>query len=173
MKLTDAQINDCALVGRRIRQTSVARNHRNKPGYNVEAAEKNQMLSTVAEGAACVALGVEIEIRENVFRVADVLDSVQVRLIGADNFGMRVYDNDPDEWCVFGVIIPRGCERKPYRLPGWYLAGDAKDHPEWIIAPNGGPPVIAVPQKFLRPNSELRELLRADGHPVHDRGLLR
>lgn len=162
IKLKDEIIDWVARHGVRKRKISVANGYRNHHGYDPdeETAIRVQALGDVAEAAIAEALGYPIVLSEGVFNVPDLPDDIQVRLIGVEHYGLRVYDSDEDHWRVVGVVIPRGKERERYRLPGWFMAGEAKRHLEWSMAPHNRPPMIAVPQEILRPLSELRQIIR-------------
>lgn len=135
-------------------------------------AIKIQALGAVCEGAAQAALGWPIKLQSGTYAVADLDGDIQVRLIGVDHYGLRVKPKDKDHWRVFGVIIPAGKERQPYRLPGWVYAGEAREHSEWLMNPNNRTPMWAVPQSALRPNNELRMLLDKEGFTTNTDRLL-
>lgn len=165
VQLTDEEINRCARHGIEMRKASLAARHKDHYGYAPDDAKaiRVQALGALCERAVCRYFGWDVELSINVFGVADLPGDIQVRLIGAEHYGLRVYPNDDPLWRVVGVVIPKGCERKPYRLPGWIDACEALSRPEWSIAPCGRPPMIAVPQEHLRPLSELRGFLRVEG----------
>jgi hypothetical protein len=105
-------------------------------------------------------------VRSGTYNVPDLLDDIQVRLIGVNHYGLRVYpqhDGKGDEphWKVVGVVIERGDERKPpWRIPGWIYARDAR-RKEWLIDPHDRKaPMWAVPQEFLRDPMELSKKRR-------------
>jgi hypothetical protein len=150
-----------------MRKTSIAQGHKDKRGFTGtdELKMRMQAIGAVCEGAICRLFGWPFKtMQAQSFKVADLPGNIQVRLISHEHYGLRVYPDDDPAWRVVGVVIPQGRERKPYRLPGWISAIEAKDRADWAIAPNGRPPVVAVPQQHLRPLTELRELLRAEGH---------
>src|SRR6516164_3911952 len=153
--LTDPAIDLLARIGMEQRRVSIANGHRNKPGYDPDdmTAMRVQALATVCEGCGCAALNWPFDcIQSQVYNVADLPGDIQVRLIGREWYGLRVYPGDLDHWRVVGVVIPPGLERQPARLPGWVYAGDARCHQEWVINPHQGrAPMIAVPQRYLRP----------------------
>lgn len=116
----------------------------------------------VAEGAICKALGIEIELHSESYNVPDVLEKVQVRQLGADHYGVRVYGTDDPSWAVVGVVIELGQERvMPYRIPGWIYAADAMAMTECLMDPgNRGKPMWAIPQCRLRPLRELKRIVQ-------------
>ena len=111
---------------------------------------RQQMLGALCERIA--AKGLDVYWPESVdgFSDPDLSHEIEVRLIGADHYGLRVYPRTVDTRRVVGVVVPRGCERGPYRLPGWIVAADAK-RPEWQMAPHDRPPMYAVPQMRFVP----------------------
>jgi hypothetical protein len=93
------------------------------------------------------------------YKKADLPHNIEVRLIGEDRYGLRVYKKDDASRRVVGVVIPPGKERGPYRIAGWIIAADAIQDC-WEMAPYGGRPMYPVPQEHLRPMSELKSLTR-------------
>jgi hypothetical protein len=175
IRVPDAVIDQCAMFGIAMRVESLRRGDRERcPTIAVDQSElkarKIQALGAVCEGAGFLAMGWEIELKAQVYKVADLPGNIQVRLIGVDNYGLRIKPRDNPEWKVFGVVIPLGMERQPYRLPGWIYAADAMRE-EWKMAPRGGPPMWAVPQEFLRPNQELRDILTLEGLKVSSKNI--
>lgn len=164
VELSNEQINHCIKVGLEMHKYSLENKHKHKNGWqgSERDAQYMQAIGAVCEGATCVAMGWPIKLKTEVFNVADLPHEIQVRLVSKNHYGLRVLPTDEDNWRMVGVIIVKGQERKPpYRLPGWIYANDAK-RPEWQMAPNGRPPMWAVPQKHLRPLKELKNLLNAD-----------
>lgn len=159
--LSDDEIDAAAKHGLTMRKVSVARGHNNHQGYNPNDALANrvQALGAVCEAAVIRALNIDAALTSEVYAVADLPGNIQVRLIGRDHYGLRVYPRDDDDWIVVEVVIPPGREREPYRLPGCFWASAAK-RPEWQIAPHGRPPMYAVPQKELLSLSLLKAVLR-------------
>lgn len=163
VKLTTEQIDYAIRHGLKMRKLSLAQGHHDfrahrKNPLSEEQARRNQALGAVTELAARKHFGYPLRLISENFRDADLPDNVEVRLLGEDRFGLRVYPRTKDCRRVVGIVIPRGKEREPYRIPGWILAKDAK-RPEWCITPNGDEPMWAVPQEHLLPLTELRPLL--------------
>lgn len=155
--LTRDEINAAARMGLAERALSVRHAYQDRSGYRPDDAKalRVQALSKVAEASALKALGLPLSLlRTGTLQGADIEPDIEVRLIGADHYGLRVYPGDGDWKRVLGVVIPKGHERKQHRVAGWILAADAKRE-EWKIAPGGRPPMYAVPQSALRPISEL------------------
>jgi hypothetical protein len=135
-----------------------------------EGSLRIQQLGSVSERIGFKCFGFPWLPGVDTFKGPDLPGNIEVRLIGVDYYGLRVYGpqagtkEDHDSRRVMGVIMPKGQERKPARLPGWILARDAKAlNPLWIQNPNNKIPFYGVHQAFLRPLSELREILRQEG----------
>jgi hypothetical protein len=144
-----------------MRKTSIARGHRDGAGGfghrppTSEQAMRSQCLGSLTEAIVRKGLNIDAPLTHETFNVADLPGGIQVRCIGVEHYGLRVYARDDLNWKVVGVVVPKGMERvSPYRIPGWIYAGDAQ-RDEWLIAPNDGPPMWAAPQAKL---SDAREL---------------
>jgi len=111
---------------------------------------RNHIQGMLAEQAAAKALGIYWPMDIDTFHKPDLGHNIEVKMIGADWYGLRIYPWTPDDRRVVAVVLSSGGEQGPYRIPGWYIAGEAKQHPEWVIAPNDRPPMWAVPQHELR-----------------------
>ena len=157
--LTGEEIRYAIDTARRMRELSKREGHLDhraggsKP-FNEKIAFRIQALGQCAELAARKVLGYPMKFVTENFRDADLPDNIEVRLIGRDHYGLRVYPRTDDSRRVVGVVIPPGREREPYRIPGWIKAVDAK-RPQWEMAPCGRPPMYAVPQEHLRDPREL------------------
>jgi hypothetical protein len=119
---------------------------------------RNQALGGHCEQAAAKALNVYPYHRFNdrFSQEADLPYDIEVKLIGRDYYGLRIYDKIPDHFRVVGVIIEPGKERgHPLRLPGWIRAEDGKRIGH-LLAPHGMPPFRAVAQSDLLPLDMLR-----------------
>lgn len=117
-----------------------------------------QQLGALAERSAAKALDLYWPGLINTFKKPDLSHNIEVRLIGVDHYGLRVRDSDDDSRRIVGVIIPKGKEREPYRIPGWIPAKDAK-RSEWKMNPYDGRPMYCVPQEYLRHLNELRTIV--------------
>jgi len=157
-----------------MRKYSVVHGHKNKNNYEPteEMAKRVQSLGALSEGAVAYGLGYPIELLSEVYNVPDLPNDIQVRLIGVDHYGLRVYPQhdgkgDKLHWKIVGVVIERGQERKPpWRIPGWIYARDAQRE-EWSMDPHGrNAHMWAVPQKFLRDPRELFYRGKAIHRPV-------
>ena len=140
--------------------------HDKRPGVrNGVTGERVQRLGSIAERAVAKALGIEWTAWSDTFKAADLHFNIEVRLIGVDHYGLRVYDRDHDSRRVVGIVIERGSEHLPYRIPGWINAVHAKRR-EWRIDPHDlGQPVYAVPQDRLHPLALLRLFIQEEARP--------
>lgn len=147
--------------GAKLRAQSVAARDRDRPSLDVASDEQKlriQQLGAVAELVVRKALGRPMRLPEKTYQAADIPPQTEVRLIGDERFGLRVYGKDLDSRFVVGVVIPRGQEKGPYRIPGWCSASRAKANPGWKMDPNNkGWPFWAVPQDELESLSTLPE----------------
>jgi hypothetical protein len=168
--LTRDEVNACARFGLSLQERAEKRNFKKTPGETADNATlgKQHALSQVTEGAMRRHFGWPLEFNANGFNEPDLPGRLQVRSITGEHKGLKVKSRDGADWRVVGVIAPPGKERGPYRLPGWYLAGDAQQREDWAKPWFDGPPVYIVPQKLLRPMSELREILRSEGLIIAD-----
>jgi len=162
VSLTDKEINYACRHARKMRNVSLAKGDRERKAAINVTGERIQMLGAVAELAARKHFGFPMVLRAQNYREPDLPHQVEVKMIGADHFGLRVYERTKDNRRVMAVVIPKGCERVPYRLPGWIYAADAKRE-GWLIDPNNKGPMYAVPQDALIPLSDLRDILQAEG----------
>lgn len=162
--LTSGQYDYAVEHGIEMRQFSMRQNHKNHKGYDPddEKAYRIQILGALAELAARKMLGKPMILPAQTYGEADILPDWQVRLIGADRYGLRCYPSDPETRNLLGVVIPPGQEHGPYRSPGWYPVKLARQRPAWSMAPNNRPPMICVPQDSLL---DLRPLLRLRTRP--------
>jgi hypothetical protein len=172
--LTDAEIDAAIQHGAKMRRTSKARKYRQgKGGFGHRPSTdrermRAQCLGALAEGIVLKACAPDAELTSETFNVADLPGDLQVRSITKEYYGLVVRPDDEPQWKVIGAVIPEGRERiSPYRIPGWRNANDARQHPEWIIRPHGGPPIWAVPQEELNdalelisPQADLTALMR-------------
>jgi hypothetical protein len=127
---------------------------------NKDMGRRIQMLGAIAERAVAKAMRMYWPSDYDTFAKPDLDNDVEARLVGREHYGLRVYPRTPDEARVVGCVIPPGQEYSlRYRIPGWYLAADAKQHPEWIVNCHHRPPMFCVPQRFLRQLPELRRIV--------------
>lgn len=170
--LDDETITRAAQHGVLTRKISLARGYQERHGFGhagtLAAKLRSQALGALSEAALRRAFGFDpLDLVMDNFKEPDMPGNIECRLIGVDWYGLRIYPDTPDSRRVIGAVIEKGMERKPpWRLPGWFISADAKRR-EWQIAPNGGPPFYAVPQKYLRHNEELRKVLRSEGIYCH------
>jgi len=155
VSLTDAEYREALALGSAIFRDSQERAQKGKmidkrPGTkDGVTGEWVQQLGCISERAVAKFLNIPYRSSANTFKGADLEHNIEVRTIGVEHYGMRVKDGDDNSRIVIGVVIPKGRERKPYRLPGWIRARDAKN-PDWIMDPNNiEAPFFGVPQEFL------------------------
>jgi hypothetical protein len=126
-----------------------------------QAGLRQQQLGALAERVVAKALSIYWPESLDGFSRPDLPHNIEARLIGVEHYGLRVYPRNPGSRRVVGVVIPRGHEDGPYRIPGWILAENAK-RPKWKIAPHGRPPMYCVPQPDLWPLSDLLRLIATE-----------
>ena len=168
--MTTEEVNECARFGLSLQKRAEDRNFKKTPGETAdnETLGRQHALSQVTEGVIRRHFGWPLEFNPNGFNEPDLPGRIQVRTITGEYKGLKVKSRDGADWRVVGVIAPPGKERGPYRLPGWFIAGEAQGREEWQRPWFDGPPVFIVPQRLLRPMSELRRLLRSEGLTVAD-----
>ena len=165
--LSGIEIDEAMEVGRKIYQSSQERGLRDYRkfkgnGWVDPDGERLQALGSVAERAAAKALGLEWTAWYDTFKRPDLHHNIEVRMMGVNRYGLRVYDRDHDSKRVVGIVIERGREAGPYRIPGWINAVHGK-RPEYLMDPLGrGQPVFAVPQYRLHHLSVLMDLIEAE-----------
>ena len=168
VSLTAHEIRRACEIGRLLWEKSHADGRSDRDGYSGftnggDAGLRQQMLGALAERVAAKGLGVYWPESIDGFSDPDLPHNIEVRLVGADHYGLRVYPRTPNTRRVVGVVIPKGHERGPYRMPGWIVAADAK-RDEWQMAPHGRPPMFAVPQNDLRPMAWLQTMIASELH---------
>lgn len=174
VSVTSDDLKEAAEWGKFIYDLSHADGRKDRIGNFPGHWLRKQQLGALAELSVAKALGVPWPKRVNQSRtVPDIDPDIEVRLIGVDRYGLRVKEKDLDDWRVVGIVIEKGRERFPYRLPGWCYAGEAR-RPEWLMNPYDGVPFWAVPQDALRPFSLLRsDLDKHEQQSLFDMPMLR
>jgi hypothetical protein len=161
------------LVGRWIWQRSHRAGRQDRDGWagfqrGRQPGKRHQQLGSLAERIAAKGCHVYWPSAVDNFGDADLPHNIEVRLIGRDHYGLRVYPRTHDSRRVVGVVIPPGSERGDppgsyrYRVAGWFLAGDAKrlgEERNWKMAPHKRPPMYCVPQAELHSVRSLRYLI--------------
>jgi len=125
-----------------------------------------QQLGALAECACAKALELPWLRGINTFKRPDLGHNIEVRLIGDDAFGLRVYPKDHNSRRVVGVIIEKGREREPYRIPGWINAKYAKKIKYQMDPGNRNRPFYGVPQDRLCDPKLLMELIQKEQNVV-------
>lgn len=162
--LTDDEFKLATRRGSDIQQSSDRMGIDNKrpKGWAGVAGERSHQIGQLAECAVAKALGIPWKNSLNTFKRADLRGNIEVRLIGADWYGLRVYERDNGTRRVVGCIIERGKERQSYRLPGWIHARDGKRQ-EFLMDPlERMQPMYSVPQYELRSLEVLRRIIHAN-----------
>lgn len=160
-ELTSEEIQAAEDVGREMYRVSQERGDRDFRTFkrNGVDGERVQIIGSLAERVAAKALGVEWTGWIDRFRQSDLHFNIEVRLIGDERYGLRVYPKDDDSRRVMGVVIPKGQEAGPYRIPGWINAIHGKKE-HWLADPLGrGHPVYLVPQDRLHHLAKLKNLI--------------
>ncbi len=162
---TYIELRSACIVGRWIWEASHEDGRKDRDGWRGFTEGENpglrhQCLGSLCERIAAKALGIYWPSSFNNFGEPDLPHNVEVKLIGVSHYGLRVYPRTHDSRRVVGVVIPKGTERQsPYRVAGWYIAGDAKRE-EWKLDPHDRAlPMYGVPQEELRPIPELRRMI--------------
>ena len=164
--LTDDEIDYACRTAMKMRELSIGRGHKDHRAegtkeYDESVALRIQALGALGELVARKFLGYPMKLVTENFSKADLPDNIEVRLIGNNSYGLRIYPRTDDSRRVVGVVIEPGRERSPpWRIPGWIVAEDGKQE-RWSMSPCGRPPMYAVPQEHLRPVSELKNLVQS------------
>jgi hypothetical protein len=162
VELTDDEYDEAWAKGIEIYQISQARKLQDNRDFvrNGVDGSRVQCLGEVASRAVAKACRLPWISSLNTFQGPDLNYHIEVRLIGQENYGLRVYEHDYDAKRVVGIVIPPGKEREPYRIPGWINACYGK-RPEWLKDWLGrGRPVFCVPQERLFPLAVLLDLMQ-------------
>lgn len=124
-----------------------------------------QALGNLGERAVAKHLGLPRPDPNMRYHQADLPFRVEPRVMQREYYGTRIRHWDAADTRVIHVEIIQGCERLPYRLPGWITAGAGRANPDWEIRPYGeGESFFSSPQSELDPLSSLRALLLTEGH---------
>lgn len=164
VEMTELEIDGAIWTGTQIWRKSHADGRNDRNGWRgftegENPGQRHQCLGALAERIAAKSLSIYWPSACDNFGDADLAYNVEVKLIGAAHYGLRVYPRTHDSRRVIGVVIPKGTERDlRYRVAGWYVAGEAKRQ-DWAMAPHGLPPMYCVPQAALRRVAELREMI--------------
>lgn len=166
--LTDEEIDYAQRCGVFVRKRAKARGYRDYPNegdgpkdFSQQKALEDQVRGYIAELAARSYFGYPMEIDTESYEGSDLPDNIEVKAMTVDWYGLRIPSRMDDSRRVVGVWMEEGKERGPYRVCGWYNAGDGKRE-EWARLKVGGKTMYAVPQLELRPLSQLKGLRRPD-----------
>jgi hypothetical protein len=167
VQLNPLEFRSAAVVGVWIWEKSHANGRADRDawqGFNGDRGKRIQALGSLCERIAAKCLGIYWPSAVDNFTEPDLDHNIEVRLIGCEHYGLRVYPRTDDTRRVIGVVMPEGTERgNPpgsfrYRVAGWCQAGDAK-RDEWQMAPHGRPPMWCVPQSELLAPQSLRDII--------------
>lgn len=160
ISLDELEIKRAAYIGKQIwlwsQQQGLIDYVGNKP--NGVSGARIQQLGCIAQSAIAKAANIYDPSTFCTYQNSDLAHNIEVRLIGVDHYGLKVRPTDDDSKRVVGIVIEKGKEEEPYRIPGWILAKDGKQ-PQWLINPYDGRPFYAVPQDKLRSFDELISII--------------
>jgi len=165
VSLTEWELRGACNVGRWMYEKSHGDGRSDAHGFADDGASglEQQMLGAIAERVVAKALGIYWPGAIDQGAEPDLPHDIEVRLMGRDHYGLRLRDKDPTGRRYVAVVIEPTTKRGPYRIPGW-TPGTIEIDPEWGMAPNGRPPMIAVPQSALYPLHELAEIITLERH---------
>ena len=161
VELTNAEVDEAMVFGESMFNHSQGRGLRDYIPDKTKG-KRAQSIGSLAERAGSKGLGLPWTQWVDTFHQPDLHHNVEVRLIGVDRYGLRVYDKDHDSRRVLGVVIEKGRERMPYRIPGWIYAKDAKCIEYKMDPLEKNHPMYAVPQTVLRDPRELIEIIKCE-----------
>jgi hypothetical protein len=167
VQLTEEEVQKAWNAGTYLRNVSVAEGREDNPSLSGPPS-RTQSLGTLAEMAVAKALGLTWKLQvgntiESGHKEPDLPFNIEARLIGVQRYGLRIYDHDDPSLRVVGVVIPKGGEAGPYRIPGWINAVYAQKRPAWRMDPlEKQAPFFGVPQQSLFHLDELRRLIREE-----------
>ena len=119
--------------------------HGNRNGAKKENLWDLNIRGALGEFAFSKALGIPYEFRLNVFKGPDFGKTGQVKTLMEHWYDLTIRSDarDEDHYVLVTGIGPT------FQVHGWYLAGEAKKHAEWIKDPEHRGPAFFVPQKSL------------------------
>jgi hypothetical protein len=121
-----------------------------------------QIIGAITELAGAKFAGTAWHRSPNRFKKADCANNLEIRLIGNENYDLRVKPNDKNHFRVLAILIPPGTEKDAYKVIGWITAEEGKKFP--IRDPNWSyRPFYSVPQKDLASPESLLQLLESEG----------
>lgn len=162
VSLTESEIGEAWQVGTARRSMSENQDDTENYDGSTEMAVRINQIGALPEAAVRKALGLSVPLTIGTYKQADLPYNIEARLIGVENYGLRVKLTDAPDRRVVGVVIEQGKEYQPYRIPGWCYAHEARMS-EWLQDfGDRSKPIHAVPQHYLRPWSELMEIIKRE-----------
>lgn len=116
-------------------------------------AQENDIVGACGEMAFAKGIGVYWEPTIHTYRRTPDVCGVEVRTRTKPTYELQIRDTDADDRRFVLVRGKPPCPR--FEIVGWYLAGEAKQHPEWLKTHGGGAPAYFVPNDQLRPMIDL------------------
>jgi hypothetical protein len=168
VSLTDEEYEEAKNFGKFMYEHSQKQGYRDYRKFVRKGVDgqRVQELGSIAERAVAKACGIEWTAWVDTFKKPDLHHNIEVRLIGVDRYGLRVYDRDHDTRRVVGIVIEKGKEREPYRIPGWINAKYAKKDIYRMDPLGRGKPMYSVPQNKLRSLESLLEFIKKETTPT-------
>jgi hypothetical protein len=144
VELEWAEVMQASQVGLKRQISSLSKGHEHKHGIDQDEAWKVHILGAIAELACAKGLGMYWSGHVDIFKGADLGQSVQVRHTVLDDGCLIVREDDRDDE-IFVLVTGRA--------PHLKIIGGASGHkaknPKYAKAPNGRPPAYFVPQEDL------------------------
>lgn len=152
VQLDPVEVYVAAMCGRKTWKLSQDGKHHEyyRPKEGGPTGERIQMLGDLAVWTVAKYLD-RYPMGFKTYKGPDLSGNIEVRLIGIEWYGLRVYAKDIERRkLVIGVVIPKGKERERHRIAGWIPAIEAQKE-EWKMNPgNRERPFFCVPQSSLR-----------------------
>lgn len=152
VQLDEVEVYAAAMAGRKTYRLSQDGKHHeyHKPKDGGPDGERIQMLGDLAVWTVAKHLD-RYPMGFRTYKGPDLSGNIEVRLIGIDWYGLRVYEKDVERnKLVVGVVIPEGKERERHRIAGWIPAIEANRDEWWMNPGNRERGFWCVPQSELR-----------------------
>jgi len=163
IKLDWYECEQAIYIGARRQVEAMRLGFGNKTKHGEKSAIEDHMQGAGAEKAVGKRLNLDTHFAINTFAngIADVGEKIEVRW-RREQWDLIVREKDHDERAY---VLVRG-EMPEYEIVGWIWGRDAKK-PEFWKNPGGHGYAFFVPEKFLRPISELKVHKVAVGDDQH------